>query len=104
MSGDPKPASLADRITMPASTPAAQEAKPAAATSTWADEVASPTGNTAKEGEGSLATAQLDGQVETLNGSGLQDGQYEVEVKLSDIQGDANSPLHSVNSFEQLGM
>ncbi|TVY84044.1 ATP-dependent RNA helicase dbp5 [Lachnellula suecica] len=97
-----KPSSLADRITMPAVTPAA-EGTPSS--TRWADEVASPTGPVApKESESSLEAAQMDGQVEPLNGSGLQDGQYEVEVKLSDIQGDENSPLFSVNSFEQLGI
>jgi ATP-dependent RNA helicase DDX19/DBP5 len=97
-----KPASLADRITKPTSPAAA--ATPGAP-SKWADELASPTGTAAsKEGESSLAAAQVDGQVEPLNGSSLHDGQYEVEVKLSDIQGDVNSPLFSATSFQQLGM
>lgn len=88
---------------MPAATPAAAGATPS--TARWSDEVASPTAPSAsKEGESSLAAAQLDGQVEPLNGSGLHDGQYEVEVKLSDIQGDETSPLFSVSSFEELGM
>ena len=101
MPEESKPASLEDRMTKPAS-PAATEATPAAS-SKWADEVVSPTADS-KEGESSLAAAQVDGQVEPLNGSGLHDGRYEVEVKLSDIQGDVNSPLFSASSFEELGM
>ncbi|TVY86194.1 ATP-dependent RNA helicase [Lachnellula willkommii] len=101
MAEESKPASLADRITKPTS-PAAADATPAAS-SKWSDEVASPAGDS-KEGESSLAAAQVDGQVEPLNGSGLHDGRYEVEVKLSDLQGDVNSPLFSISSFEQLGI
>jgi len=39
-----------------------------------------------------------------MGGSGLHDAQYEVEVKLSDLQGDVNSPLFSVKTFEELGI
>ncbi|TGO16638.1 hypothetical protein BPAE_0484g00030 [Botrytis paeoniae] len=68
----------------------------------WADEVASPT---AEKNEGNpLEETQLDGATEPLGGGTLQDGQHEVEVKLSDIQGDQTSPLYSVETFEQLGI
>jgi ATP-dependent RNA helicase DDX19/DBP5 len=103
MSEETKPSSLADRITMPAATPAAAGATPSAPR--WSDEVASPTApGASEEGESSLAAAQLDGQVEPLNGSGLHDGQYDVEVKLSHIQNDETSPLYSISTFEELGM
>ncbi|KAK1754691.1 P-loop containing nucleoside triphosphate hydrolase protein [Echria macrotheca] len=36
--------------------------------------------------------------------SNLVDNEYEVEVKLSDLQNDQESPLYSVSSFEQLGL
>lgn len=36
--------------------------------------------------------------------SGLDEPQYEVAVKLADLQGDPNSPLYSVKKFEDLGM
>ncbi|TVY25280.1 ATP-dependent RNA helicase [Lachnellula hyalina] len=101
MAEESAPASLADRITKPTS-PAVADETPATS-SKWSDEVASPTAES-KEGESSLAAAQADGQVEHLNGSGLQDGRYEVEVKLSDIQGDVNSPLYSITAFEELGI
>ncbi|KAF4626627.1 hypothetical protein G7Y89_g11528 [Cudoniella acicularis] len=106
---DPKPASLADRITQPAPLDGASASftpvstKTASASASWADEVASPTGPPKTE-EASLADAQVDGQVEPLGGSGLHDATYEVEVKLSDLQGDANSPLYSIQSFEELGI
>jgi ATP-dependent RNA helicase DDX19/DBP5 len=76
---------------------------PAAAgpSSSWADEVASP----AEETKPVIpAVPQVDGAPDELNGSGLIDTEHEVEVKLSDLQGDVNSPLYSVNSFEQLGI
>ncbi|RDW81940.1 putative RNA helicase DBP5 [Coleophoma cylindrospora] len=90
--------SLADRISKPTSPAAA-----APASSSWADEVASPTGG-AKEPTGSIEQSQVDGAGEPSGGSGLHDTQYEVEVKLSDIQGDESSPLFSVNKFEDLGI
>ncbi|KAG4031744.1 hypothetical protein MFRU_008g01060 [Monilinia fructicola] len=70
--------------------------------SSWADEVASPA--VEKTEASSLEQAQVDGATEPLGGGTLQDGQYEVEVKLSDIQGDQSSPLYSVETFEQLGI
>ena len=36
--------------------------------------------------------------------SNLVENEYEVEVKLSDLQNDAESPLYSVSSFDQLGL
>lgn len=51
-----------------------------------------------------LDQAQMDGNVKPRGGSGLQDVEYEVEVKLSDLQENKDSPLYSITSFEQLGM
>ncbi|KAI9742298.1 MAG: RNA helicase required for poly(A+) mRNA export [Claussenomyces sp. TS43310] len=67
------------------------------AKASWADDV-SPTPST------SLDQAQGDGSVENLGGSALQEGEYDVEVKLSDLQADVNNPLYSVSSFENLGI
>lgn len=36
--------------------------------------------------------------------TGLKQAEYDVEVKLSDLQGDTDSPLYSISSFEELGM
>jgi ATP-dependent RNA helicase DDX19/DBP5 len=46
---------------------------------------------------------QTDGAPAALNGSDLQDQEdYEVEVKLSDLQADPNNPLYSAKTFEEL--
>lgn len=107
MSDTTKPSgSLADRITQP--TPSkATEASPSATVvegkehTLWADELASPgAGNDKSKQLG----GQADGAIESSGGSQFLDAQFDVEVKLSDIQGDENSPLYSLNSFEELGV
>lgn len=45
-----------------------------------------------------------DGAGEELKGSALQEPDYNVEVKLSDLQADPNNPLYSVKSFNELGL
>jgi len=52
---------------------------------------------------GDSSTAE-EAKVETVEDSNLVENEYEVEVKLSDLQNDAESPLYSVSSFEQLGL
>ena len=49
---------------------------------------------------------QTDGAGEWLGGSSLQDPEpeYEVSIKLSDLQSDETSPLHSITSFEELNL
>jgi hypothetical protein len=98
--------SLSDRISAPlnaassAFTPAAAPA-PSKSTGSWADEAASPVNDSGR----SLEKSQMDGSTPNQGGSALQDvEEFEVEVKLSDIQGDEKSPLYSVKSFDQLGM
>ncbi len=93
-----KPAgSLADRITKPAVAPAS---------TSWADELASPVepATDTPKIDGAQGDAQADGASESQGGGALQDVEHDVEVKLSDIQADVNSPLYSIQSFEQLGM
>lgn len=51
-----------------------------------------------------LSAANKDGATESLGGSNLQEPEYDVEVKLSDLQADPNNPLFSVKSFEDLGL
>ena len=107
MSETPKlSASLADRITKPS--------EPTSATSTsWADEVASPTAPSPAEFPTVDAGAkkapqdipQVDGATEPNTGSALQeDNEFEVEVTLADLQIDKNSPLFSTQNFQELGM
>jgi ATP-dependent RNA helicase DDX19/DBP5 len=92
--------SLSDRISKPEST-------------SWADEVASPatenpppmtSTNGKQPEEASEGNGQVDGATEPFGGSGLQEPEFEVEVKLADMQADPNNPLYSASSFEQLGL
>ncbi|RAH69246.1 ATP-dependent RNA helicase DBP5 [Aspergillus aculeatinus CBS 121060] len=82
MASDEQPAggSLADRISKP------EEPQPAEST------------DTPKEID------QTDGAPAALGGSDLQEPDYTVEVKLSDLQADPNNPLFSVKNFEDLGL
>ncbi|OKL63361.1 ATP-dependent RNA helicase dbp5 [Talaromyces atroroseus] len=52
----------------------------------------------------SAGIPNVDGASESLGGSNLQEPEYDVEVKLSDLQADPNNPLFSVKSFEDLGL
>ncbi|KAK4141299.1 P-loop containing nucleoside triphosphate hydrolase protein [Dichotomopilus funicola] len=82
-------ADLASRITKPSDAPAADAAPAApAATATAADSTA--------------AEKPID---DGANSVGLVQSTYDVEVKLSDLQADKDSPLYSgVSSFEELGL
>ncbi|KIX92098.1 uncharacterized protein Z520_12182 [Fonsecaea multimorphosa CBS 102226] len=101
MSGAPSGSgSLEDRISKPEST-------------SWADEVASPATENpppianveAKEPEPAPQdNGQVDGATEPFGGSQLEEPDFEVEVKLADMQADPNNPLFSATSFEQLGL
>ncbi|KAK2625887.1 hypothetical protein QTJ16_005199 [Diplocarpon rosae] len=101
MSETPKSTDLAERMGAKPLDGASSTFTPASGAS-WAEETAAPADQEPEAS--SLADAQVDGTVENLGGSGLHDAQYEVEVKLSDIQGDTNSPLFSVSTFEELGI
>lgn len=111
MSDASKPSgSLADRISKPAPSSlngASSTFSPSITTgeakehSSWADEVASPV---AGDNKNTQLGGQVDGSTAIEGGSEMQDGQYDVEVTLADVQGDVNSPLYSVETFEQLGM
>lgn len=50
----------------------------------------------------SVASAQQDGANTYLNGSKLDEPEFDVNVKLADLQEDPNNPLYSVKSFEDL--
>lgn len=114
------PSSLEDRITKPTtSNGMSADTEPtvpehAAPIRSWADEVASPVAaNTesslgmdgeTKAKESNSSIPQTDGAGEELGGSNLQEPEYDVEVKLSDIQADPNNPLFSIKSFNELGL
>lgn len=49
--------------------------------------------------------AQGDGSTTWLNGSpGLDEPEFDVNVKLADLQDDPNNPLYSVKSFDELNL
>jgi ATP-dependent RNA helicase DDX19/DBP5 len=52
----------------------------------------------------SLAKAQVDGGGTAAGGSELREPEFDVEVKLADMQADPNNPLFSVKTFDQLNL
>ena len=58
----------------------------------------------AEKTDWSESVPQNDGASEVQNGSNLQEPEYNVEVKLSDLQDDPNNPLFSVKNFADLGL
>ena len=63
-----------------------------------ADRITAPTEE--KKVEWSEESDQLDGATEMNNGSMMAEPEFDVEVKLID----ETSPLHSIRSFEELGL
>ena len=55
----------------------------------------------ANEGVGN---SQADGAPTSMGGRGLQEPEYDVEIKLADMQADPNNPLYSVKSFQELNL
>ncbi len=95
--------SLESRITMPSSTETSSEPQApttAPEASTTPPEKIEKTEKT----ESTVEQAQTDGAGAEKHGSELQEPEYDVEVKLSDLQADPNNPLHSVKTFEELGL
>lgn len=72
-----------------------------AVTVDWAEDSAQAAAT--KEATDSLAKAQLDGAPSSIGGSGgLEEPEYNVNVKLANLQADPNNPLYSVKSFDDL--
>lgn len=106
--------SLADRITAPATTEPTVTPKSIDTTKetakSWADELASPTGPAPvaatpenPENPTDIEESQVDGGA--INGSGFEEGDYEVEISLEALQEDqsADNPLFGMNkSFPDL--
>lgn len=66
--------------------------------SDWAEEVAK-----ADQPTDSLKDAQVDGAGAPMMGSvGLDEPEFDVNVKLADLQEDPNNPLYSAKTFEDL--
>ncbi|KAK5992382.1 ATP-dependent RNA helicase DBP5 [Cladobotryum mycophilum] len=47
---------------------------------------------------------QVDGAVEELGGSGLQEPEWDVEVSLSDLQNNQATPFHSATTWQDIGL
>jgi hypothetical protein len=119
--------SLADRISKPEPTPA----NGMSATATpfqpksgklWSDETDSPispiaqtssqpqptekpsTDTTSAESSQKSNMPQGDGAGAQFMGSGLEEPEYDVQIKLADMQADPNNPLYSVSTFEELNL
>ncbi len=92
MSSDaPAGPSLADRITK-------DEPK-----QSWADEVNSPATEQPPT-QPATEIPQSDGASGAFGGSQLQEPEYQVQVKLADLQADPDNPLYSAKSFEELNL
>lgn len=112
--------SFADRLTFPGESKSKSNPPDLTTTSSskfnWADEVETPVQESGKQiGESqngsadksaqdnSLDMAQTDGSTPWLNGSqGLDEPEFDVNVKLADLQQDPNNPLYSVKNFDDL--
>ncbi|KAK5704540.1 RNA helicase required for poly(A+) mRNA export [Elasticomyces elasticus] len=126
-SSEPEPSSglaksFADRLTFPNDTTKSNGPNPAANSFTpskkfdWADEVTTPIEEKKSEPEAtpskpqaekaedtSLGMAQTDGATTMTAGSeGIEEPEFDVNVKLADLQDDPNNPLYSITSFDQL--
>ena len=119
--------SFEDRLTFPDDKQGSKSPNPQAASFTpskfdWADEVTTPVQETPKKPDTTSDTpsksqangagdapsdmaAQTDGATTWMGGSsGLDEPEFDVNVKLADLQADPNNPLYSVKSFEQLNL
>jgi len=98
--------SFEERLTFPSKATEGEEPKKF----NWADDAETPTTENpptlekkeATEEPESVADAQKDGANTYLNGSQLDEPEFDVNVKLADLQEDPNNPLYSVQSFEDL--
>ncbi|KAL7926220.1 DEAD domain-containing protein [Trichoderma austrokoningii] len=90
---------LASRITKPDEPPK---------TTDWAESVEADEDKKKSEAEaaaaGAAAEAQVDGAVEELGGSGLQEPDWDVEVSLSDLQANEATPFHSATQWQDMGL
>ncbi|QIW96450.1 hypothetical protein AMS68_001968 [Peltaster fructicola] len=93
--------SFADRLTFPGS----DESKDSGKKFDWAEEASTPVSEKPEPKEpGSVGTSQKDGAPEITNGSALSEPEFDVNVKLADLQSDPNDPLYSVKTFQELNL
>lgn len=77
----------------------------------WADDeettpnTASDNAPSAKAADNSLEKAQTDGASTWMQGSvGLDEPEFDVNVKLADLQANPENPLYSAKTFEELNL
>jgi len=87
--------SFEERLTFP-------DKKPEEAKTSWADDVEESVNTESAKDATSVEEAQKDGANTFLNGSGLDEPAFDVNVKLADLQADPSDPLYSINSFKDL--
>ncbi|KAI6859718.1 ATP-dependent RNA helicase [Hortaea werneckii] len=107
--------SLDERLTFPDSKRSDNDNNTSAPSKfSWSDEMETPTvekkselENAQSDGaaEAPVGEAQKDGATTWLNGSeGLDEPEFDVNVKLADLQDDPNNPLYSAKAFEDLNL
>lgn len=69
-----------------------------------ASRITKPGDAPAEDAAANQGNSGTDAPVDKGVNSGLIETAYDVEVKLSDLQNDTESPLYSVSSFEELGL
>lgn len=72
----------------------------------WAESVEADENKQQAEAEAAAgaAEAQVDGAVEELGGSGLQEPEWDVEVSLSELQANEATPFHSATQWQDMGL
>ena len=65
----------------------------------WADDVEQAQNNSEP-----AQPSQVDGASEVQMGSSLLEPEFNVDVKLNDLQADPNNPLYSVKNFADLNL
>lgn len=84
------------------------DTEPKPASKSWADDeddtpVTVATDAKKETDAGTLSKSQTDGATSWMNGShGLDEPEFDVNVKLADLQEDPNNPLFSAKAFEDL--
>lgn len=67
-------------------------------------DAASATSTAPQETANSVENSQTDGASEWQMGSSLLEPEFDVNVKLNDLQADPNNPLYSAKSFADLNL
>ena len=71
----------------------------------WADDEEPTAASKSDDKNDDVSKSQIDGASTWLHGSrGLDEPEFDVNVKLADLQEDPNNPLYSIKSFEELNL